>query len=42
MVKLKKICFIVMGFGKRTNHSIGITYDLDKTYKNIARINFPL
>ena len=29
-----KICFVIMGFGKKTDPDLGITYDLDKTYKN--------
>ncbi|MFW7526242.1 TRAFs-binding domain-containing protein [Vibrio ostreicida] len=32
-----KICFVIMGFGKKTDPDLGITYDLDKTYKNIIR-----
>lgn len=33
----KKICFTVMGFGKKTDFSTGKTYDLDKTYQNIIK-----
>lgn len=32
-----KICFVVMGFGNKTDYSTGKTYDLDKTYKNIIK-----
>ena len=32
-----KICFVIMGFGKKTDPDLGNTYDLDKTYKNIIR-----
>lgn len=32
-----KICFVIMGFGEKTDYSTGKTYDLDKTYKNIIR-----
>lgn len=35
MAKSKKICFVIMGFGKKTDYSTGKTLDLDKTYKNI-------
>lgn len=37
MGKLKKICFVIMGFGKKTDYSTGRTLDLDKTYKNIIQ-----
>ena len=30
-----KICFVIMGFGKKTDYLTGRTLDLDKTYKNI-------
>lgn len=33
----QNICFVIMGFGKRTDHSTGKTFDLDKTYKNIIQ-----
>lgn len=33
----RKICFVIMGFGKKTDHSTGKTLDLDKTYKNIIQ-----
>jgi tetratricopeptide (TPR) repeat protein len=35
--KSKKLCFVIMGFGKKTDYSTGKTYDLDKTYKNIIQ-----
>ena len=28
-------CFVVMGFGKKTDFESGRTLDLDKTYRNI-------
>lgn len=31
----KKICFIIMGFGKKSDPLTGRTLDLDKTYENI-------
>ena len=34
---MKKICFSIMGFGKKTDFSTGKTYDLDKTYLNIIK-----
>jgi hypothetical protein len=34
---MAKTCFVIMGFGKKTDHSTGDTYDLDKTYKNIIQ-----
>jgi len=37
MSKLKPICFVVMGFGKKSDPSTGKTLDLNKTYKNIIR-----
>ncbi len=33
----KKLCFVIMGFGKKTDYSTGKTLDLDKTYKNIIK-----
>lgn len=33
----KPICFVVMGFGKKSDPSTGKTYDLNQTYKNIIR-----
>ncbi|WP_211217649.1 TRAFs-binding domain-containing protein [Novispirillum itersonii] len=32
-----KLCFTIMGFGKKTDFSTGKTYDLDKTYANIIK-----
>lgn len=32
-----KICFVIMGFGKKTDYASGRTIDLDKTYQNIIR-----
>ena len=29
----KRTCFVVMGFGKKTDFETGRTLDLDKTYK---------
>lgn len=37
MSKIKKICFVIMGFGRKTDPSTGKTLDLDKTYKNIIQ-----
>lgn len=37
MSKTKKTCFVIMGFGKKSDPSTGKTLDLDKTYKNIIR-----
>lgn len=37
MAKSKKACFVIMGFGKKTDYSTGKTLDLDKTYKNIIQ-----
>ncbi len=33
----EKICFIIMGFGRKTDFATGNTFDLDKTYKHIIR-----
>ncbi len=33
----KPLCFVIMGFGKKTDPSNGITYDLNKTYQNIIK-----
>ncbi|MCI0466516.1 MAG: hypothetical protein L0Y57_05855 [Beijerinckiaceae bacterium] len=30
-------CFVIMGFGKKTDFTTGRTLDLDKTYKNIIK-----
>ncbi|WP_027157893.1 TRAFs-binding domain-containing protein [Methylobacter luteus] len=37
MAKSKKICFVIMGFGNKTDPSTGKTLDLNKTYKNIIQ-----
>ena len=34
---MKKICFVIMGFGKKTDYPSGRTLDLDKTYKNLIK-----
>lgn len=34
---MKPICFVIMGFGKKSDPSTGITYDLNQTYKNIIK-----
>src|SRR5689334_11273818 len=33
----KGTCFVVMGFGKKTDFETGRTLDLDKTYRNIIK-----
>ena len=35
MSKEQKICFVVMGFGKKTDFESGRTLDLDATYEAI-------
>lgn len=35
--KTRPVCFIVMGFGRKTDFETGRTLDLDKTYKNIIK-----
>lgn len=37
MTKKKQLCFVIMGFGKKTDLSTGKTLDLDKTYKNVIK-----
>lgn len=37
MKMAKKICFVVMGFGKKTDPSTNKTMDLDQSYKNIIK-----
>lgn len=32
-----KICFVIMGFGKKTDYASGETINLDKTYHNIIK-----
>lgn len=34
---MKKICFVIMGYGKKTDPTLGKTFDLDKTYYNIIK-----
>lgn len=34
---MKKRCFVIMGFGKKTDFASGRTLDLNKTYKNIIQ-----
>lgn len=34
---MKKLCFVIMGYGKKTDIYSGETYDLDKTYLNIIK-----
>lgn len=34
---MKETCFVIMGFGKKTDYPSGRTLDLDKTYKNIIK-----
>jgi len=33
----EKICFVIMGFGTKTDYERGESFDLDKTYKNIIK-----
>ena len=33
----RKVCFVVMGFGKKTDYESGRTLDLDATYEAIIR-----
>lgn len=37
VLNVDKICFVIMGFGKKTDFETGRTLDLDKTYKNIIQ-----
>lgn len=32
-----KICFVIMGFGKKTDFTTGVCLDLDKTYHNVIK-----
>ena len=32
-----KKCFVIMGYGVRTDYATGRDLDLDKTYKNIIK-----
>lgn len=33
----QKTCFVVMGFGKKTDFETGRLLDLDKSYKNLIK-----
>ncbi|MFV0179773.1 hypothetical protein OBK28_09360 [Empedobacter falsenii] len=33
----QKLCFVIMGYGKKTDPTLGKTYDLDSTYINIIK-----
>lgn len=33
----KPICFVIMGYGKKSDLEIGKTFDLDKTYINVIK-----
>ncbi len=33
----RKLCFVIMGFGKKTDFESGRTLDLDATYEAIIR-----
>lgn len=33
----KKICFVIMGYGQRTDYKTGKKFDLDKTFQNIIK-----
>ncbi|MEP0265248.1 tetratricopeptide repeat-containing protein [Dokdonia sp.] len=33
----EKTCFVIMGFGEKTNYKTSQTFNLDKTYKNIIK-----
>ncbi len=34
---MDKICFVIMGYGKKTDPTLGKTFDLDVTYNNIIK-----
>ena len=34
---MEKICFVIMGYGKKTDPTLGKTFDLDVTYNNIIK-----
>lgn len=34
---MDKICFVIMGFGRKTDFQSGRTFDLDKTYLNVIK-----
>lgn len=33
----KPLCFVIMGFGRKTDYPSGLTFDLDKTYRNVIK-----
>ena len=35
--EITRTCFVVMGFGKKTDFETGRTLDLDKSYRNIIK-----
>ena len=35
--EVTRTCFVVMGFGKKTDFETGRTLDLDKSYRNIIK-----
>src|SRR5688572_19966786 len=35
--KTQRTCFVVMGFGKKTDFETGRTLDLDKSYRNLIK-----
>lgn len=37
MATNKKICFVIMGYGQRTDYKSGKKFDLDKTFQNIIK-----
>jgi hypothetical protein len=37
MANGKGTCFVVMGFGKKTEFETGRTFDLDKSYRNVIK-----
>jgi hypothetical protein len=37
MANGKRTCFVVMGFGKKTDFETGRTFDLDKSYRNLIK-----
>lgn len=34
---MKKLCFVIVGYGRKTDFESGRTLDLDKTYLNIIK-----
>lgn len=34
---MEKICFVIMGYGRKTDPTLGKTFDLDVTYNNIIK-----